>query len=255
MIDHAKAREILNRNHELARRLGYTPEAQRPEVIVAMNTPQGRLDELVAAGYRPVIDERFSRMLGELPEQGKITQDPITGVKTYSGSLHSVQAAISVSGSVGSPPTINEPPPGRLFPISNGITVDRYSLNPASDFYTQLLAGSTFVGSAPEMFANGPLPPFTASGVDPSALRWAPWTHRHSAAMSESRSKVLMIVQLGLTGTLDLEDSQTADGRALWDDYMGRVASWVQAVPIDEMDGGIQAQIDRLYGPGADTGD
>jgi hypothetical protein len=123
-------------------------------------------------------------------------------------------------------------------------------LNPGRDFYTQLLAGSNFVGSPPEMFGSGPLPVLTASGIDPSALRWVPWFYRHTAALTESRAKVITIIEHGLTGAIDPVEMQTTDGRALWQAYYSRLAEWVQAVPLDEQDGGIQAQIDRLYGTG-----
>jgi hypothetical protein len=70
--------------------------------------------------------------------------------------------------------------------------------------------------------------------------------------MAESRGHVLMIVEQGLAGVIDPEDEQNLDGRALWNDYMARIAGWVQAVPIDEQDGDIEAQIERVYGPGVD---
>jgi hypothetical protein len=174
----------------------------------------------------------------------KGTADPSSITAATAASRGAYAAA-----SVGGPPSIKEPPPSRFFPISNGITIDRYALNPASDFYHQLLAGSSFVGSTPEMFGSGPLPPFTASGLDSSMLRWVPWTHRHSAAMNESRGHVLMIVQQGLAGAIDPEDMQSAEGRELWRDYMSRITGWVQAVPLDEQGANIDEQVARLYGP------
>jgi hypothetical protein len=150
----------------------------------------------------------------------------------------------------GGPLAVYEQPPSRIFPIANGIQLNRYSDNPGREFYTQFLAGSTLVGSAPEMFGAGPLPPFTASGIDPAQLRWVPWTHRHTAAVAEARSTVLLLVEAGLQGVLDPEDQQSPDGHALWTDYMQRIAGWVQTQPVDESLASIDQQLERLYGSG-----
>lgn len=161
------------------------------------------------------------------------------------------RAALTVTGG---PPSAVEPPPSYFFPISNGITLDRYSLNPGADFYRRLLTGSNFVGSPPEMFGSGPLPVVTASGIDSSALRWVPWFYRHTAALAESRALVVTIIEHGLSGTIDPVQLQTADGRALWQAYYSRLQEWVQAVPLDERPHMLQEQVDRLYGPGPDDG-
>jgi hypothetical protein len=163
-------------------------------------------------------------------------------------SIYAVEATTA-----GGPPVANEPPPQYFFPITHGITVDRYALNPGEAFYRQLLKGSTFVGSAPQMFGSGPLPVITASGVDSSALRWVPWFYRHTAALTESRALVVAIIEQGLSGAIDPIANQTAEGRELWQDYIGRIAAWVRAVLLDEQGGGIQEQIDRLYGPNSDA--
>jgi hypothetical protein len=194
-------------------------------------------------GFR-VIDPDLSvddLIMQHRMDQGQIAPSSITA---------SSGIRVTAAAAGGAPAAVFEQPPSRIFPISNGIQLDRYSANPGREFYTQLLAGST-LGAAPEMFGTGPLPPFTASGIDPAQLRWVPWTHRHTAAVAESRSTVLLLVEAGLQGILDPEVDQSADGLALWKDYMGRVAGWVQAQPLDES-ANIDEQIARLYGPDAD---
>jgi len=143
----AQAIQILESNPELARRFGYVPESQRPEVIVRANTPQARLDELTAAGYRPVVDEKLSRALGDIPTVPRITADPETGLPIYSGALP--QAALSISSSsIGTPPATLEAPPDWT-----GIrgTVDRYAANPLTDYYRSKLPGAQFAGAEPQM--------------------------------------------------------------------------------------------------------
>jgi hypothetical protein len=173
--------------------------------------------------------------------------DPRSITNDARQSIYAVEASTA-----GGPPSAIEQPPSYYFPISNGIQVDRSALNPGESFYRQLLKGSSFAGPAPQMFGSGPLPVITASGIDPVQLRWVPWFYRHTAALTESRALVVAIIEQGLTGAIDPLANQTAEGRELWQDYAGRIAQWVQDVPLDEQDGGIQAQIDRLYGPGTD---
>jgi hypothetical protein len=157
-------------------------------------------------------------------------------------------AASSLSG----PPSIMEPPPSRFFPISNGITINRYSANPGRDFYSQLLSGvATLVGDPPTMFASGDRPPFIASGLDPSTLAWIPWSHRHSASLTESRAQVLLLVEQGLAGVITPEDFQNAEGTALWNSYWQAIRTWVQTVPADEATASIDAQIAAVYGSGS----
>jgi hypothetical protein len=172
-------------------------------------------------------------------ERGEI--DPNTITAAASG--------VRVTAGAGGPSPVYEAPPSRIFPIGNqNIQVDRYAANPAEAFYRQLLAGTTLVGSAPEMFGAGPLPAFTASGVDPAQLRWVPWTHRHTAAVADSRSTVLLLVEAGLQGILDPEDQQSPSGHSLWTDYMQRIAAWVQTQPVDDQTANIDEQLRRVYG-------
>jgi hypothetical protein len=205
------------------------------------STPPERLAQLRAQGFNPVFDP----ILDPPDATASIIQDPITGIKTY----HPATGVYAAAASVGGPPSIQEPPPSRFFPISHGITINRYSLNPARDFYSQLLSGvATLVGDPPSMFGSGDLPVFTASGLDPSMLRWVDWAHRHSAAVAETRSQVLLLIEQGLAGAVTVDDFQSAEGVALWGAYWQRVTAWVQTVPPDETTASIDAQLQAVYG-------
>jgi hypothetical protein len=220
----ATAFKILESNPELAARYGYVPQDQRPEVVVRANTPQARLDELVAAGFRPVTDEKLSRALGEIPTVPRITADPETGRPVYSGALP--QAALTISGgSVGSPPSIVEQPPDWT---NIRTAVDRYTANPLVGYYRATMPGAQFVGPEPTMFLHGDLPVITSSGLPPETLRWVPFWARHEAAMTESRGRVFALIEEGDTpGIGELSHA----GRKGWEDYVGRVNTWVNTMP------------------------
>jgi hypothetical protein len=222
----AQAREILERNHELAARLGYVPQDQRPEVIVSAQTPQARLDELIAAGYQPVISEQLSRALGQLPDTPRITSDPETGRQTYSGSFQPQAASYSISsGSIGTPPSIVEQPPDWTNIPAN---LDRYAANPLVEYYRSAMPGAEFVGPEPTMFLHGNLPVITASGLDPAILRWVPFWARHDAALTESRGRVFALIEEGDDPPIGLLSQA---GRKGWEEYAGRVSSWVSTMP------------------------
>lgn len=50
---------------------------------------------------------------------------------------------------------------------------------------------TTVNGQPPSMFSTGPLPPFTASNIDPQLLLTLPWQMRHAAAQEPNRVRVL----------------------------------------------------------------
>ena len=72
--------------------------------------------------------------------------------------------------------------------------INRFSLNPGGDYY----AGIS--GTPPTMFGAGDLPVITGSGVDPSILRWVAWPIRTTAAFTESRGTVAMLIEVSLEG-------------------------------------------------------
>lgn len=241
----------MSKNLEEARRLavklGYIPQDQRPEVIVAMGTPQGRLDELVASGYRPVTDERWSRMLGELPDEPRIVTDSVTGRREYVGSFQpQAIAGLTVSSS---PPTIMERP--RNSWLTGAFEIDRFSLNPGRDSVLQQLNEADLVGPAPKMFGNADLPPITGSGADPQLLRLVGWQLRTSAAFASSRAHVLEMILMSQEPALD-ESLQTDIGRMYLNAYFAAVRTWASMVPDNQDAANIDEQIATIYGPGAD---
>jgi hypothetical protein len=159
----------------------------------------------------------------------QIITDAISGQTSYIGSFQTPApptAAITGSGSsIGSPPTLLEY--NRSQWIGMRSPVDRFSLNPASDYYAAI------PGPAPEMFGTGPLPLISGSGVDPSVLRWVCWQLRTSAAYAESRAQVLGFIELSMQGDPDgFEGHVTALGGQALKEYWGRVGTWV-ATPVD----------------------
>jgi hypothetical protein len=112
------------------------------------------------------------------------------------------------------------------------IKVDRFSLTPGGDFVRQLLPGGKFVGPEPQMFSSGPLPAFTASGVEPSVLRRCRWSLRHSMAYTPSRAAALAMIEEGD----DLEDRlQTDIGAGALQDYFLRCREWAITPPAREL--------------------
>jgi hypothetical protein len=106
--------------------------------------------------------------------------------------------------------------------------INRFSLNPGAEYY----AGIS--GPAPSMFGSGDLPIMTGSGVDPSMLRWVAWPIRHTAAFTESRATVLMLIEMSLEGDPEgWHDLVSPDGRAALDAYFAKIATWVMTLPTD----------------------
>jgi hypothetical protein len=108
------------------------------------------------------------------------------------------------------------------------------------------------------MFAAGPLPRFTASGLDVSVLRFVPWRVRHSAAFHSDRAYVLQLVELAdsLTGSVldgsDLEDMATTIGREHLAQYFEKIITWANT-PVDEDGEMTEEQIRRAYPSGLDV--
>jgi hypothetical protein len=170
-------------------------------------------------------------------DQPRFEVDAKTGQTVFKGTMPGAQigdltppsrptAAAYNIGSSGAVPTIMEY--NRSQWIGLRVPVDRFSLNPGADYYANI------PGTPPEMFGSGALPLITASGVDPSILRWVSWQLRTSAAYAESRAQVLGFIELSLQGDPDgFEGHVTTLGGAALQQYWGRVASWV-ATPIDD---------------------
>lgn len=79
-------------------------------------------------------------------------------------------------------------------------TDPRYALNPVLD---EIAASQAKVYATalqhnpqpPTLFESGDLPPFTASGIDPSALAEVPWQARHHIAAEPNRAEVLAMIE------------------------------------------------------------
>lgn len=108
--------------------------------------------------------------------------------------------------------------------------INRFSLNPGAEYYAAIS------GTPPTMFAAGDLPVITGSGVDPSILRWVAWPIRHTAAFAESRGTVAYLIEASLEGDPEgwWYTMVSDDGRMVLDSYFGKIATWVNTLPLDE---------------------
>lgn len=81
---------------------------------------------------------------------------------------------------------------------------------------------------APTLFASGDLPPFTASGVDPSELLKVPWFARHHLASITDTAKVeqLLTDYAGPDGDLAAQTDGVSAHRGNHD-YAGRLREWL----------------------------
>jgi hypothetical protein len=119
---------------------------------------------------------------------------------------------------------------------SKTVTVDVFGDNPLLEELTQTdpqifaKAQARGAGPTPQLFTTGPLPAFTSSGIDPSALMQVPWIVRPAMARA-TRDLALQLV----------EHYGTPDQRA-WEEalrmhrsdvgvgaYMGRMNQWFTA--------------------------
>jgi hypothetical protein len=183
----------------------------------------------------------------------RIETDPITGRQTYKGSFQP-QAAISVSsGSVGSPPPMLEYTRNQW--VGMQTPINRFSMNPGAEYFAAI------PGDPPSMFGTGDLPIITGSGVDPSVLRWVAWPLRHSAAFTQRRDEVAIMVELSMVGDPEAwendADLQNEAGRQSLNDYWARVFTWVSTLPTDAS--GLSEltpeEIARLYPEGTGNSD
>jgi hypothetical protein len=135
------------------------------------------------------------------------------------------------------------------------IEVDVLAENPLADYVRQLSKRSQSqpYGEPPEMFHTGARPPFLASGIDPGMLRKIRYELRHTAALEESRSRLLMLVEASTPGGLvvDPEALMSPEGRKSFNDYRSRIWTWATAGP--EVKVSYTAEdFDKLFGPPAD---
>jgi hypothetical protein len=150
----------------------------------------------------------------------------------------------------GTPPAIMERPNNRY--LGANFEIDRFSLNPGRDYYSQALPASAFAGPAPEMFSSGPLPIMTGSGAPPEVLRSVAWILRPSAAFATSRAHVLELIE---ASQQTLEDQSWAElqndaGRHHLGVYFQEISIWINTPPDDQRQG-LQdlsiEEIERFY--------
>ncbi len=107
------------------------------------------------------------------------------------------------------------------------ITLDPWSANPLLDDAEQAqpalaAVAHTSNGEPPTLFESGPLPPFTASGVDPQHLTRLPFRTRHAAATESSPAAVLRMVE-----THGPNPDAQAPSPGL-DEYRNRMSGWLR---------------------------
>lgn len=113
------------------------------------------------------------------------------------------------------------------------IDLDVFGPNPLVEDARQTCAA---YGSAvreaptPTLFADGDLPPFTASGVDPRELRKVPWFARHAVAAAASPATVLAAIE---HFAHDLDDPFGEYQHSGAGDYVMRVSNWLRGVGVD----------------------
>lgn len=106
------------------------------------------------------------------------------------------------------------------------VVVDEWAVNVLLDDATQAIPAEvafarTKCGEPPTMFESGDLPPFTASGVDPSMLMLLPWRTRHAGALQSSAAVLLSWVELyGSDDGIELPSPGLQE-------YISRMWSWL----------------------------
>lgn len=81
----------------------------------------------------------------------------------------------------------------------------------------------------PTLFANGDLPLFTASGIEPAVLLELPWTARHAAAATTDRGRVAAMLEECAPHTeASLSNADAYRGHDGARDYQQRVQDWLR---------------------------
>jgi len=110
------------------------------------------------------------------------------------------------------------------------VSYDVYARNPLVEDMRQAVPGPYAEalrarGVPPTLFAAGDTPPFTASGIDPTALLQVPWTARHAIAAEANGAKAYATFQRALT---DVDFAAALSG---WDGpnaaYRRRLEEWL----------------------------
>jgi hypothetical protein len=128
------------------------------------------------------------------------------------------------------------------------VAIDVFDLNPLVSYVLKTAGPPPSGATPPDFFVSGPIPPLTASGVDPALLVRIPWKLRHTAAMAEEPSTILGILE-EIGGGFDITDDDptlSLAGVRAFDDYKNRVRDWaVSAAPTPEL---TDSELSFLFG-------
>jgi hypothetical protein len=117
------------------------------------------------------------------------------------------------------------------------VTVDLFALNPLLEDLRQLdaqwAAAAERTATPPTLFDSGDLPPFTASGLDPTELLRVPYGARHALARA-GREEALRLVEDA--AHLGAEAAQTLYAGPEVHAYAERMRRWaVDGMPEDQL--------------------
>ena len=135
-------------------------------------------------------------------------------------------------------------------PNSNPGTVDVLGVNPLVDWVRVAHDSNPYEGEPPTFWRSGNDLPFVASGEAPRVLRKIRFELRHTAALTESRSHLLALVEASAPGALlsDPEQLMSPEGREAYAYYRQRVFAWATAGPETKVSY-TDEDFDRLFGP------
>lgn len=134
-------------------------------------------------------------------------------------------------------------PVGSMFASNRVVSLSPYDENPALRDLQQAVPSAARGIDPPTLFPSGDLPPFTASGLDPSVLADLPWLGRHAvAAEPDRRAAYQMASELGGPdgpGIAATEEQYAGHpGNA---EYLARMSSWAMRSP------GVDPDEERSY--------
>lgn len=118
------------------------------------------------------------------------------------------------------------------------VTIDPFGPNPLLEDLRQAnpawAAAAEAASPAPGMFeSGGDLPPFTASGIDPTELWRVPYVARHAVAAAETPAKALQILE-DVAG-LDFDSALADYGAGGFHGYRSRMQTWAVNGMTDDM--------------------
>ena len=270
MTDPQKAREVLAGNPELAAKLGAIPRPTESVLQLTARYEAHFLNKGLPAAEARERAEWWAEMKAAIPDQ---VWDPDLSVDDWL-----MQQRLREAGADPATITIGKPgarPPGYASSITltapmvrmeqpnligKRFAVNAFALSPAREYWAAAAPGADFLDTAePQLFNAGPLPRFTASGLDPSILTSCHWTLRHSAAYAESKADVLEMVEASAVEQMDYEKDldyaqlQNPRGRDHLGDYLARAHAWALGTAAEPpTDAEIDEAWDNLGGyPGA----